>query len=112
MSRASAGPPPRARGARERRRQKRRHVPPPGAAWGGGSALARELQESALVQMILPLDMDAHNAAARTPNLHRLSKSGARLDRHYVFKYCSPTRSSLLTGRLPIHVNQNNNANS
>jgi hypothetical protein len=29
-----------------------------------------------------------------------------------VYKYCSPTRSSLLTGRLPIHVNQNNEGNT
>jgi arylsulfatase A-like enzyme len=28
------------------------------------------------------------------------------------FKYCSPTRSSLLTGRLPLHVNQNNECNT
>ena len=27
------------------------------------------------------------------------------------FRYCSPTRSSLLTGRLPLHVNQNNECN-
>lgn len=26
-------------------------------------------------------------------------------------KYCSPTRSSLLSGRLPLHVNQNNECN-
>jgi len=58
------------------------------------------------------IDMDDHNVAARTPNLHRLSKSGVRLDRHYVYKYCSPTRASLMTGRLPIHVNQNNEGNS
>jgi hypothetical protein len=25
-----------------------------------------------------------------------------------VYKFCSPTRSSLLSGRLPIHVNQEN----
>lgn len=36
----------------------------------------------------------------------------ACVSRADVFKYCSPTRSSLLSGRLPIHVNQNNDANN
>ena len=29
-----------------------------------------------------------------------------QLDRHYVYPYCSPTRASFHTGRLPYHVNQ------
>jgi len=29
-----------------------------------------------------------------------------RLDRSYQFWYCAPTRSSIMTGRLPYHVNQ------
>ncbi len=28
-----------------------------------------------------------------------------------MYKYCSPTRSSFLTGRLPVHVNQDNQCN-
>ena len=28
------------------------------------------------------------------------------------YRFCSPTRSSLLTGRLPIHVNQKNSVSS
>ena len=27
------------------------------------------------------------------------------LDRNYAFKFCSPTRSAIQTGRNPIHVN-------
>lgn len=27
------------------------------------------------------------------------------MDRHYTYKFCSPSRSSLMTGRLPFHVN-------
>ena len=34
-----------------------------------------------------------------------LVKSGIELDRHYAFLYCSPSRSSLMTGRLPALYN-------
>ena len=40
-----------------------------------------------------------------TPNLDALAASGVVLERHYVHKFCSPTRSALQTGRSPIHVN-------
>ena len=40
-----------------------------------------------------------------TPTLDQLAKDGITLDRFYVHKYCSPSRSSLQTGRLPVHVN-------
>ena len=49
-----------------------------------------------------------HNPDARTPNLDGLVKEGVELDRFYTFKYCSPTRSSFLSGRLPIHNTQIN----
>ena len=41
-----------------------------------------------------------------TPTLDRLaSVEGVVLDHYYVHMYCSPSRSSLQTGRFPIHVN-------
>eukprot|EP00755_Sulcionema_specki_P037438 Sspe_Gene.22930::Locus_8817_Transcript_1_1_Confidence_1.000_Length_1687::g.22930::m.22930 len=43
-----------------------------------------------------------------TPNTDALAKEGLILDRHYVFRFCSPSRSSLQTGRLPVHVNVRN----
>ena len=43
-----------------------------------------------------------------TPRIDTLASSGALLTRHYTFKYCSPSRSSFLSGRLPAHVNQQN----
>ena len=46
-----------------------------------------------------------------TPNFDNLVKEGLELDQHYVFKLCSPSRCSLLTGRLPIHVNDDNKVN-
>ena len=48
------------------------------------------------------------NKEARTPNIDSLVAQGLILDRQYVFKYCSPTRSSFLSGRLPVHVNTAN----
>ncbi len=46
-----------------------------------------------------------------TPNIDHLVKDGLQLDQHYAFKLCSPSRSSFLTGRLPIHVNDDNKIN-
>ena len=43
-----------------------------------------------------------------TPNIDSLVKEGLELDQHYVYQFCSPSRSSLMTGRLPIHVNDRN----
>jgi len=40
-----------------------------------------------------------------TPNLDELAADGLVLDRHYTYKFCSPSRSSFLSGRLPFHVN-------
>eukprot|EP01060_Flectonema_neradi_P036510 TRINITY_DN702_c1_g1_i1.p1 TRINITY_DN702_c1_g1~~TRINITY_DN702_c1_g1_i1.p1 ORF type:complete len:531 (+),score=111.30 TRINITY_DN702_c1_g1_i1:45-1637(+) len=41
----------------------------------------------------------------QTPNFDNLMKEGIELDRHYVFKFCSPTRSAVQSGRNPINVN-------
>ena len=40
----------------------------------------------------------------KTPNIDRLAKSGTIIDSHYVQPVCSPTRSTLLTGRYPTHT--------
>jgi len=37
----------------------------------------------------------------KTPNIDRLAQSGAIIENHYVQPVCSPTRSTLLTGRYP-----------
>ena len=41
-----------------------------------------------------------------TPHLDALAASGTELMRHYTYKFCSPSRSSLMTGRLPVHVRE------
>ena len=42
----------------------------------------------------------------KTPNSDALVKAGIQMDKSYVFMYCAPTRSSIMSGRLPYHVNQ------
>eukprot|EP01083_Nonionella_stella_P301004 1030448_1 len=50
------------------------------------------------------------NTEIRTPNINHLArKEGLILNRHYVHYCCSPTRTSFQSGRLPVHVNLNNN---
>ena len=44
----------------------------------------------------------------QTPHIDGLVADGIELDRFYTYKFCSPSRSAFLTGRLPIHVNFHN----
>ena len=44
----------------------------------------------------------------QTPNIDSLVKDGLELNHHYAFQFCSPSRSCLMSGRLPIHVNDEN----
>ena len=43
-----------------------------------------------------------------TPNIDMLVNEGLELDQHYAYKFCSPSRSCLMSGRLPVHVNDQN----
>lgn len=51
-------------------------------------------------------DVGFRNPFFNTPHFNRLALTGLILDRHYAFKYCSPSRASLLAGRWPHHVHQ------
>ena len=55
-------------------------------------------------------DIGTRNQMILTPNMNQMIKEGIMLQRHYVFKFCSPSRSSAISARLPIHVNQENSA--
>lgn len=46
-------------------------------------------------------DVGYHKSEIRTPHIDRLARAGVRLERHYVYPTCSPTRAGLLTGRNP-----------
>eukprot|EP01084_Bolivina_argentea_P036017 66669_1 len=48
------------------------------------------------------------NTEISTPNMDYLANNGLKLNRHYVHYVCSPTRSSVQSGRLPVHCNTNN----
>jgi len=46
-------------------------------------------------------DIGYHGSDIKTPHLDQLAKNGARLERHYVYPTCSPTRAGLFTSRNP-----------
>ena len=52
---------------------------------------------------------EAERNETATPFLYStLKNSGIELDRHYAYKFCSPSRSAIQSGRNPIHVNVQN----
>ena len=53
-------------------------------------------------------DVSFRNPAILTPNFNDLVTNELLLNRHYVFKYCSPSWVSFLTGRWPHHAHQYN----
>jgi leishmanolysin-like peptidase len=53
-------------------------------------------------------DIGFNDARVLTPTLDQLASEGVRLLRHYVYRYCSPSRGSFLSGRLPYHDHQTN----
>ena len=44
-------------------------------------------------------------AEVQTPNLDKMVSEGIELNRFYAYHMCSPTRSALQSGRLPMHLN-------
>jgi arylsulfatase A-like enzyme len=47
-------------------------------------------------------DVSFHGGDIQTPNIDKLAAAGARLEQFYVQPLCTPTRSSLMTGRYAI----------
>jgi hypothetical protein len=84
------------------------NVPTPGGGAGRGAKPQPHL-------IFVMADDQGHkngylNPELITPHTHEIVAEGVRFLNHYVFKFCSPTRSSFLSGRLPIHVNMENSA--
>jgi len=49
-------------------------------------------------------DVSYHGSEIRTPTLDRLAAEGVELDRFYVHSACTPTRSSLMTGKTAVRL--------
>jgi hypothetical protein len=49
-------------------------------------------------------DTQVHNPATPTPVLGALAREGVTLMHMHTYMYCSPTRRSILSGRLPVHI--------
>ncbi len=45
-------------------------------------------------------------AETSTPHMDALAAEGVILNRHYVHQMCTPSRCSFLSGRFPVHVQQ------
>jgi arylsulfatase A-like enzyme len=74
------------------------------ASWGLRPTLAEAAQKPNIV-IIMADDLGSgdvgwHGGPYKTPNLDKLAKKSIRLERHYSLPVCSPTRSSLLSGRF------------
>lgn len=50
-------------------------------------------------------DIGYRNPAIQTPNLDKLAGEGVKLEHHYVFPTCSPTRCAIMSGRNPADFN-------
>jgi arylsulfatase A-like enzyme len=85
------------------------------AASAALAALVASAAASAPPHLLLMLGDDLgnyevgfHNPLAITPHIDARARDGVVLERHYVYHCCGPTRTSLMTGRLPYHGNQHN----
>ena len=49
-------------------------------------------------------DIQPHGALSPTPHIGSLVAHGVQLENMHAYKYCSPSRRSLLSGRFPVHI--------
>ena len=75
--------------------------------FGIASARKQMMPNRPNIVMVLADDMGYQDVGFRgsdimTPNLDRLANEGVILENHYVMPQCSPTRSSLMSGRHAI----------
>jgi arylsulfatase B len=73
---------------------------------GTSGALAEEPKRPPNILLLIAddlgwRDIGYHDSDIKTPVLDKLGKGGVRLERHYVYPTCSPSRAGMLTGRNP-----------
>lgn len=58
-------------------------------------------------------DMGFHDqfGQIRSPKIDALRNQSIKLDQYYVYRFCSPTRSTIMTGRYPWHLGQHTTQN-
>ena len=79
------------------------------AGISGHTALAQQTKPHIIFVLVDDwgyADVGFRNPAVTSPNFDDLARTGLLLDRHYVYRYCSPSRASFLTGRWPHHAHQ------
>lgn len=73
--------------------------------WRPGHSVAEEPRAPNIIFILADdlgwADIGYHESDIRTPHLDRLAAAGTRLNRHYVYPTCSPSRVALLSGRYP-----------
>jgi arylsulfatase A-like enzyme len=68
---------------------------------------AREPPEVVMLVLIDDLgfaDIQPNGPWSPTPHIGALAKEGVLLANMHAYKYCSPSRRSLLSGRFPVHI--------
>ena len=53
-------------------------------------------------------NVEFHNPNMKTPHLVNLLSESLFLNDFYTYKFCAPSRASLLSGRMSYHVNEKN----
>jgi arylsulfatase B len=72
--------------------------------WANVGWHAPTLSDPSAAPLALRINPDGSRSADLTPHLSGLAAEGRKLDRFLVHFTCTPSRSSFLTGRLPVHV--------
>ncbi|EGD73972.1 arylsulfatase B [Salpingoeca rosetta] len=89
-----------------------------GCAQHAASAAVRADAPKPHIVFIMIDDWGFHNfgirnqTEAKTPNMDKLARDGLLLDQAYSYFWCTPSRSSFLSGRLPLHVFHSNRVSS